>query len=462
MESPRLVTTSAQVRQTRQQFVNPEDYLSYELGKAVRQLPPLYTRLLAASISGIILGALTWAHFSKVDEVAVTQGELIPAAQVRPVKALEGGVISEIRVKEGDEVKRGDVLIVQDPKLSQSEVDRLQKSADLIRQDIDRLEAEQSGKSGTGNRLQDQLLEARLQEYDTQRAGANADAQRYQAGIREAQARLVRLQENLVNARATLANAQERESTLRSLVDGVGAVPRFDYLEAKDRLTQAQDQVSSLQQEIAAQQETIQQAEQAYRAAQQNVGQITAKRQSDILSQLNQRRQDLAAVEGQIAQARIKTSGETITAPIDGKIYNLQATMGERTVEPGEELLSILPDGQHLMLEVRVLNRDIGFIQKGMRAKIKLATFPFQEFGTINGEVVQISPNATMDKDLGLVFTARIQLDRTAVAVPVQNREVELVPGMAATAEIVTRQRSVLTFLLEPITRRFSEAFSTR
>ncbi|HEY9663678.1 MAG TPA: HlyD family efflux transporter periplasmic adaptor subunit, partial [Allocoleopsis sp.] len=183
---------------------------------------------------------------------------------------------------------------------------------------------------------------------------------------------------------------------------------------------------------------------------------------SDILSQLNQRRQDLAAVEGQIAQAQIKTSGETITAPIDGKIYNLQATMGERTVEPGEELLSILPDGQHLMLEVRVLNRDIGFIQKGMRAKIKLATFPFQEFGTINGEVVQISPNATMDKDLGLVFTARIQLDRTAVAVPVQNREVELVPGMTASAEIVTRQRSVLTFLLEPITRRFSEAFSTR
>lgn len=462
MESPRLVTNSAQVRQTRQQFVNPEDYLSYELGKAVRELPPLYTRLLAASISGIILGALTWAHFSKVDEVAVTQGELIPAAQVRPVKALEGGVISEIRVKEGDEVKKGDVLIVQDPKLSQSEVDRLQKSADLIRQDINRLEAEQAGKSGTGNRLQDQLLEARLQEYDTQRAGANADAQRYEAGIREAQARLVRLQENLVNARATLANAQDREATLRSLVDGVGAVPRFDYLEAKDRLTQAQDQVSSLQQEIAAQQQTIQQAEQAYQAAQQNVGQITAKRQSDILTQLNQRRQDLAAIEGQIAQAQIKTSGETITAPIAGKIYNLQATMGERTVEPGEELLSILPDGQHLMLEVKVLNRDIGFIEQGMRAKIKLATFPFQEFGTINGEVVQISPNATMDKDLGLVFTARIQLDRTTVAVPVQNRKVELVPGMTATAEIVTRQRSVLTFLLEPITRRFSEAFSTR
>jgi HlyD family secretion protein len=97
-----------------------------------------------------------------------------------------------------------------------------------------------------------------------------------------------------------------------------------------------------------------------------------------------------------------------------------------------------------------------------MPAKVKLATFPFQEFGTIDGEVMHISPNATVDKDLGLVFTARVKLDRTTMPVPVQQRDVQLVPGMSATAEIVTRQRSVLTFLLEPITRRFSEAFSTR
>ncbi|HEY9646098.1 MAG TPA: HlyD family efflux transporter periplasmic adaptor subunit, partial [Chroococcidiopsis sp.] len=128
--------------------------------------------------------------------------------------------------------------------------------------------------------------------------------------------------------------------------------------------------------------------------------------------------------------------------------------------EPGEELLSILPEGESLMLKVKVLNRDIGFINEGMRAKIKLATFPFQEFGTIEGKVVQISPNATLDRDLGLVFDATVSLSRTDIRV--QNRTVELVPGMVATAEIVTRQRSVLTFLIEPITQRFDEAFRVR
>jgi HlyD family secretion protein len=457
MQTPQT-TSPAHVRQTRQQFVNPEDYLSYELGKAVRELPPLYTRLLAGSLTVLVLGSIAWAHFSRVDEVAVAQGELIPASQVRPIRALEGGVIREIKVKEGDEVKQGDILIEQDPTLSQSEVDRLEQAAQLIRQDIARLEAERTGQARSGNSLQDQLIASRLQEYNTRREASIAEANRQKASIAEARAQLARLQTNLTSARETLVNAEDREQSLRGLVDG--AIPRFDYLEARDRLTEAQNQVASLQQEIAAQQQVIQQAEEAYAAAQQSVTRLGSERQSEILTQLNQRREELSNVEGQLAQAKIRSDGETIEAPISGKIYNIQATMAERTIEPGEELLSILPDDGNLMLEVKVLNRDIGFISENMRAKVKLATFPFQEFGTIDGTVVQISPNAIVDEQLGPVYVTRIQVNKTAVSV--RGQDVELVPGMVATAEIVTRQRSILTFLLEPITRRFDEAFSVR
>jgi HlyD family secretion protein len=451
-------TSSAQARQTRQQFVSPEDYLSYELGKAVRELPPLYTRLLAGTLSMLVFGAIGWAHFSKVDEVATAQGELIPSAQVRPVRALEGGIISEIRVKEGDRVQKGDVLLVQDPALNQAEVDRLQKIAVAVRQDIARLKAENEGQTSTGTALQDQLLTARLREFDTRQAAATADAQRQRAAIAEAKAQLAKLQGNLANARTALKNAQEREASLRKLVDG--AIPRFDYLEAKDRLTEAEDRVNSLQQEIAAQQQAILQTEQAYQSAQQTSNRLGSERQSEILSQLKQRQEELANVEGQLAQARLRTEGQTITAPIAGKIYDVQTTLGERSVAPGQELLSILPDDENLLLEVKVLNRDIGFIAEGMRAKVKLATFPFQEFGTIDGEVVQISPNAVADRELGPVFETKVELKRKDIVV--NGKPVELAPGMAATAEIVTRQRSVLTFLLEPITRRFSEAFTTR
>lgn len=454
-------SSPAQARQTRQQFASPEDYLSYELGKAVQELPPLYLRLLAGSLTVIVASAIGWAHFSKVDEVAVTQGELVPSQQIRPVQALQGGQIERILVKEGDRVQQGDILIEQNAAVSKAEVERLEGVARLIRQDIARLEAERTGQSGSGTPIQDQLLASRLQEYEAKRGTAAAEASRQSAAIAEARTRLARLQENLVNARTTLANAEEREAGMRELADpSNGAVPRFDYLEARDRLTEAQDQVASLQQDIAAQQQQIRQAEEGFRGAQETVNRLGSERQSEILSQLTRRREELSNVEGQLRQANRQEDQDVIRAPIDGTIYNLRTSLAEGTTQPGEELLSILPEGGDLMLDVKVLNRDIGFIEPGMRTKVKLATFPFQEFGTIEGEVVRVSPNATIDEKLGPVFSAQVRLSRNTVRV--RDRNVELVPGMAATAEIVTRQRSVLTFLMEPITRRFDEAFKTR
>lgn len=451
---------SAQVRQTRQQFVNPEDYLSYELGKAVRELPPLYTRVLAGTLTAMVVGTIGWAYLSKIDEVAVAQGEIIPTSQIRPVRALEGGVISEIKVKEGDRVKQGDVLIEQDPALSKTEVDRIQQNVALVRQDMARLEAESKGSGSSGSAIQDQLIASRLREFDTRQAAANADTQRQVAVIGEARAKLTRLQENLNSARATVINARERESSLRQLVEQEGAVPRFDYLQAKDQLTEAQNQISSLEQDILAQQQSIQQAQQSYTGAQQSANRLSSERQSEILTQMNQRRQDLTELEGQLKQAQVRAKGQVIVAPISGKIYNIQTSLAERTISPGQDLLSILPDSHDLLVEAKVLNRDIGFIKEKMRVKIKVATFPFQEFGTIDGEVVKLTPNATLDKDLGLVYTVRVMLKRKTINV--EGRDVELTPGMAVTAEVVTRKRSILTFMLEPITRRFSEALTER
>jgi len=456
-----LAANPAQARQTRQQFATPDEYLSYELGKAVQALPPLYTRLLAGGLTAIILSAITWAHFSKVDEVAVAQGTLTPAEQLRPVQSLRGGQIVEIHVEEGDRVAQGDILIEQDAALPEADVARLQESAELIRQDIARLEAERTGNTSTGTPLQDQLLAARLQEFETRRTAAQAEVAQQESAIAAANARLTRLEANLSSAREALANAEEREASLRELAAPEnGAIPRFDYLEAKDRLIQAQNQVASLQQEIAEQRAQIRQTEAAYRQSGEITNRISSERRGEILTQLNRRQEELTEIEGQLEQATRQQDQETIRAPIDGVIYNLQVSRAEGTVQPGEELLSILPEGEDLVLEVQVLNRDIGFISPGMPAKIKMATFPFQEFGIIDGEVLRVSPNATAHEELGLVYPTLVRLDRTTV--PVRGQDVELLPGMAATAEIVTRQRSILTFLMEPVTRRFDEAFSTR
>ncbi|MGF1512894.1 MAG: HlyD family type I secretion periplasmic adaptor subunit [Elainellaceae cyanobacterium] len=454
-----LDTASARLRQTRAQFVNPEDYLSYELGKAVRQLPPLYTRLLAASISLMVFGAIAWAQFSKIDEVAVAAGELVPSAQVRPVRSLEGGVIEEILVEEGDVVGAGDSLVVQDQTMTQSDVERLRESGDLVQQDIDRLQAELSGSGTTGQPLQDELLAARLQEFREQQAAVDSEVARLAAAVGEAEARLTRLRQSMPSARELLQNARDRATSLEQLSEN-GAVARFDYIEAKDRLAEAQDRVTTLQQDIAAQEQSVQQAEQSVQQARQERDRLGSERRGDILTELNRRTEEMTGLEGQLNQAQLRANAQIITAPIAGRVYNIQATLAERTIEPGEELLSILPEERELLLEAKLLNRDIGFVTEGMPVKVKLDTFPFQEFGTVSGTVVQVSPNATLDEQLGPVFPVRVRLDATAIAIG--DQQVELIPGMSATGEIVTRRKSVLTFMLEPITRRFGSAFSVR
>ncbi|MBW4507041.1 MAG: HlyD family efflux transporter periplasmic adaptor subunit [Scytonematopsis contorta HA4267-MV1] len=494
-----LAANPAQLRLAKQRFAKPDEQLSYDLGKAVQELPPLYTRLVAVTITAIVFGSIAWAHFSEVDEVATAPGELIASSQVRPVTNIGNGSIVAVKVKEGDRVEKGQVIIQRDPDLQKTDVRRLTNSAKLIQEDLQRLDAERKGQRNTGTVLQDQLLSARFRDFEARQAAAEAEANRQRALIDQANVRLNRLRENYDNAKINLTNsrtnlensksildkvktnlaiAQQREKSLRTLV-GSGAVPRIDYLEAQERLnranaeitragdevvnsenkiTEAQDKVSSLAKDFSAQQQEIRQAQAAFEGARKQAERVASERQSEILTQFNKRQEELTSIQGQLDQAKKQQDLETITAPISGTVYKIKATKGP--VQSGEELLSILPDGEELLLEVKVLNRDIGFIREKMRAKVKLATFPFQEFGTIDGEVVQVSPNAVVEKDLGLVFPTRIKLSKKALVV--RGKEVQFTPGMTANGEIVTRRKSVLTFITEPVTRRFSEAFSVR
>lgn len=458
-------SSPAQSRQIKHRLASPDDSLSYELGKAVQELPPLYTRLLAGSISLLAFGSIAWAAVSKVDEVAVAQGELIPSAQVRPVRSLGGGTIQQVLVTEGKPVRKGDPLIEIEPqktKVIDAEITRLEESSRLIDEDIARLEAERTGSSNAGTALQDEFLAARLRAFDEERAAAIAEAQQQSAAISEAEARLSRLEENLINAQENLKNAKEQEQGLRTLLTD-SAVPRLEYIRAKDNVTNAQDKVISLEKEIEGQRDRIRQSEQAYQAASSKAEGLGSQRQSEILTQLTKRKEELTSARGQLEQSRRERERSKVEAPFDGTVYSIKATKGP--VQEGEELLSILPKGENIVLEVKVLNRDIGFIKPGQKAKVKIATFPFQEFGIVDGEVIKVSPNAIVEKDsngqsLGPVFPTRIKLNQTVINV--KGRPVELTPGMAATGEIVTRQKSILTFLIEPVTRRFNEAFSVR
>ena len=436
---------SVQRQQTKIQFANAQDYLNYELGNAQRRLPPLYIRLLGFSVCALVGSTIAWATFSKVDEVATAPGQVIPASQVQPMRSLAGGHLREINVTEGKAVKQGDVLVQLDPTQSTAEVQRLQKLAAQNRDSLARLEAERSGKVQAGSVLQNELLASRLREYRDRRAAAEADASRQLSTMRSAQVQKTRLQ-------ADLAFASQKSQAMRSLAIQ-GAVPRFDYIDT-------QNKVEGLQKETAIQEQTIEQARQAFQAAKNNARRLESERQSEILTQIDKQQQELTDLEGRLFQAREQQKQSTIRAGVTGTVYNVKVAKTGAAVHAGDELLSIVPASEELLVEAKVPNQDIGFIKTGMRVKVKLATFPYQEYGMVEGTVSKISPNAVSEQEAGLVFPVQVRLKQHFVKV--NGQEVSLAPGMAATAEIVTRQKTVLSFLLDPITGSWDRAFSVR
>jgi HlyD family secretion protein len=233
---------------------------------------------------------------------------------------------------------------------------------------------------------------------------------------------------------------------------------------ASGRINEAEQQIVSLEKEIDAQGDRITQAQQAFQGATSTAKSIAPQRTGEVLTQLTQRRAELSKKQGEIDVARQqKKERSSLKAAFDGQVYNVKVTQGP--VQQGEELLSILPMGEEIVMEVKVMNQDVGFIKAGMIAKVKLASFPYQEFGVIEGEVLQISPDAVVEKDaqgrdMGPVFPAKVRLKKAKIQI--RDRIVDLTPGMAGTADIVTRKKSILSFVLDPINKKFSEALSVR
>lgn len=481
----------AQSRQIRQQFATPGDSLSYELGKAVQELPPLYTRVLSGGICLMTVSAIAWAHFSQVEEVAVAQGKLVPSTEVRPVRALTAGSVTTAKVKAGDTVQKEDILVEIDPGASETSVESLEKEASKIQEEIARLETESSGSTNGSTPEQQRLLAARQQELRSKQAAAEFDAKRQQAAVEEGQARLERFRENLIGARITVGKEKEAQvkaeeslaiaekiSGQLSSLENEGAVPNQQILQAKQavaqasqqaiaassRVNEAEQQVISLEKEIEAQGDRIAQSQQAFAGASSTADSIEPQRTGEVLTQLTQRRAELSKKQGEIEVAKQqKKERSALKAPFAGQVYNVKVTQGP--VQQGEELLSILPTNEKIVMEVKVMNQDVGFIKKDMVAKVKLASFPYQEFGVIEGKVLQISPDAVVERDaqgreMGPVFLAKVELAKSQVAV--RDRIVDLTPGMAGTADIVTRKKSILSFVLDPINKKFSEALSVR
>jgi hemolysin D len=424
--------------------------------------------------------ALVWAWFGKVDIVATATGKIVPSGLSKTVQPLEAGVVKSILVQDGQQVKAGDTLIQIDTTISQAEQDRLKNEMITAQLEAARLNAALKisdnpiadfiAPEGATQQQLDQAksqLLSQVQEIKSKLAGLDSQISQSEGNRTAVAATIDRLNQ-------TIPIAQQRLD-MYTKAASKGAVSQADMLSAQNDLVEKKQQLREQKGRLI--------------EASGSFASLTNQRQdaeSDFkqktLDALAQAEQKATSLKQQYVEATQKNKEQTLKAPVDGTVQQLAIHTVGGVVTPAQALLTVVPADSKMEIQAMVSNRDIGFVHEGQDVEVKVDTFNFTKYGLIHGKIVSVSQDAITQqkpplsaedqkksgaenetsepKGQELVYMARIALDKTQMQI--DDRLVNLSPGMAVTVEIKTGTRRVIEYLLSPIFKHKEEALHER
>jgi hemolysin D len=436
-----------------------------------------YADAIGWSIIALFCIALAWALFGKIDIVATAAGKVIPSGRTKVVQPFETGVVRAIHVRDGQSVKDGDVLIELDPTMSQAELKHFRSDLVSAELDVGRLNAALSedpertltappGATADDIAIQHQFLIRQLEEQRSKRAALGRQRAQKEAELATATASINKLE-------AMLPILEERVDIRRQLyTHETGS--KVNYLEIMQAYVEAQ-------QELLVQRSRANEAKSALAALVESEQQSKAEFQRTLYGELTEAKRKAAGLREDVVKATQRTELQSLTSPVDGVVQQLAVHTVGGVVTPAQALLAVVPADGGLEIEAMVKNRDIGFVHVGQEAAIKIDTFDFTRYGLLHGRVTSLSrdviikddPQSKDDGKVGsssgsgseprgqeLVYAARITLDR--IEMQIDESLIRLSPGMAATIEIKTGARSVLSYLLSPLFRYKQETLRER
>jgi len=394
-------------------------------------------------IIAVALIALIWAFTSRMDTVAVAEGRLVPSGRLRSVEAAEQGVIAAIDVREGQHVSAGETLIELDPTAANADASSARSdlsTAGLTRARDNALLAFAAGGSPAFSAPQ-----------GAQPTAVDAERQLVAARIEEYRDRLDSLRQRRAGAEDTLRATQAEIDKLRltlpllkETLDSQADLDRQGY-GAHQRLLQAKQAYLTAQEDLISERAKLDEA----RAQSASIGADAAQERAEA--------EGVVATRGDsVRKADERKTQQRLTAPVSGMVQEVTVTNIGEVPEIGKPLITIVPDGEPLVVEALLLNRDAGFVRQGMRAVVKLDAFPFTRYGTLEGVVAHVSPDATVDQQRGLVFPVRVRLAQRSLRV--DGRPAVLTAGMSAQVEVITGSRRVIDYLWSPVARATREA----
>lgn len=409
-------------------------------------------RLLFWTLISVILFALAWLYFAKIDVVVSARGKVIPDGEVKILQPMETGVISAIMVKEGAMVTKGQTLMEIDPSVTETDLESKKATLELLEMEMRRLSA----------LVDDKPFEIAENPYDPSAASTQqliymTTKRSHEQNVQMIEKQILQVREQ-INAKQIdserltklAANAREREQRLLKVID---IIARDEYEKVHDGLIEYEEQIRIKTHEVSQLQVKSKEL-----ASQKQY--VIHDYNNKLLDELTKKKKEATALNVEIRAIEFKKAKQRITAPVDGYIGKLMVHTIGGVVTPAEKLVSVIPKNVPLVIKATVLNQDIGFIKDGMDAAIKVDTYNFQKYGLLHGEVIHVSDDSIEDEKLGPVFEVYVKpLEKT---LEVDGETVSLNAGMSVTAELKVGKRRVIEFFIYPMIQYLDEGMSVK
>lgn len=439
----------------------------------IREKPPHpIGRVTAWVLLSLFTIALAWACIGEVDIVATAEGKIVPSGQVKVIQPLTNAVVADILVEEGQRVRVGQSLVELDQVQTSADLSRLQQENRQNRLNYQRLNYFKQFLETTESSFKTESIPGlELAQAEWQWPEADPYQQQQQTLLllqqqKNVQNGLLRLNKQLADKRAeqqinralinklkgTLPLIAQRVDALKQLMQKQMAA-RAQYLELEQlRIEQQQDLIGAQARnnQLKAQIDEIRLQQHSF----------IAEARSENLQQLLQTDREYQSLLQELNKARDLNKKQQLTAPINGIVQELAIHTIGGVVTEAQPLMKIVPEDQQLEVEAWLENKDIGFVYPEQSTEIKIHTFPFTKYGIINGRVETVSADATADEQRGLIYKAKVLMNKSSILV--DGREVQLVPGMGVSAEIKIGKRLLIEYILTPLLRYKSESVGER
>ncbi|HEX7641973.1 MAG TPA: HlyD family type I secretion periplasmic adaptor subunit [Burkholderiaceae bacterium] len=435
---------------------------------AIQESPPArLPRVVLYLVLGLFVILLAWSIFGKLDIVASAEGKLVPQSYVKIVQPADAGIVQDILVKEGERVVAGQILMRMDAKDAMADQKNVQTELSLRSLQLRRIDAE-LGNHPLAKQTDDpeDLFRQVQAQYDDRRRA-------YTDAVSGAQEALHKAERDDDAGKEQLAKLREVTPILKEQADSYANMGKEGYvpqLQVRDK----EREYLEKSRDLKAQEATVASLDAAVAAAQKQVAELTSKYRSDLQNERIDAEGQYRKVEQEMVKQVHKTSLLELKAPQSGIVKDLATHTAGTVVSPGTVLLSLVPEHESLVAEVMVKNDDVGFVYPQQKVKIKLAAYPFQQYGMIDGEILTVGADANDDQQASQrqgqdnnrdkappsIYKAIVALDSQQLTV--DKSQFKLVPGMQVTAEINQGKRTVLEYILSPLEKTVRESAHER